>query len=238
LKERAMAILQVENVTSGYGSMEVLHGLSIEVEKGQIVSVLGPNGAGKTTLLRTIFAVLEPRKGRILFNGQDITGLSPERIVRLGISYVPQEQNIFPSLTVEENLEMGAFIRRDAWQPRMEEVCELFPDLKERRRSRAGELSGGMRQMLAIGRALMLNPDLLLLDEPSTGLAPFLVDAIFDRIKQLNAQGVTVLLVEQNAQALRTCHKACVLEGGEKKAEGTPKQIAEDEEIGRLYLGR
>ena len=233
-----MAILQVENVTSGYGSMEVLHDLSIEVEEGQIVSMLGPNGAGKTTLLRTIFAVLKPWKGRILFNGQDITGLSPERIVRLGISYVPQEQNIFPSLTVEENLEMGAFIRRDAWQPRMEEVYELFPDLRDRSRSRAGELSGGMRQMLAIGRALMLNPNLLLLDEPSTGLAPFLVDAIFERIKALNAQGVTVFLVEQNTQALGACHKACVLEGGEKKAEGSPKQIAEDEEIARLYLGR
>jgi ABC-type branched-subunit amino acid transport system ATPase component len=234
-----MTLLQVEDVISGYGAMEVLHGLSLEVEEGQIVSMLGPNGAGKTTLLRTIFGVLRPWKGKIYFKGEDITGFPPERLVRMGIAYIPQEYNIFPSLTVEENLEMGAFVREDDIRPRMEEIYELFPDLTDRRKSRAGELSGGMRQMLAIGRALMLNPDLLLLDEPSTGLAPFLVDAIFDRIKDLNGQGVTIFLVEQNAhKALEISDRAYVLEGGEKRAEGSARELLEDEEIGKLYLGR
>jgi neutral amino acid transport system ATP-binding protein len=234
-----MTVLRVENVVSGYGSMEVLHGLSVEVEEGHIVSVLGPNGAGKTTLLRTIFGVLRPWKGKIYFKGEDISGLPPERIARMRMAYIPQEYNIFPSLTVEENLEMGAFIREDDILPRMEEIYELFPDLTDRRKSPAGELSGGMRQMLAIGRALMLNPELLLLDEPSTGLAPFLVDAIFDRIEQLNEMGVTVFLVEQNAaKALQSSDRAYILEGGEKKAEGSAQEMLEDEEIGRLYLGR
>jgi ABC-type branched-subunit amino acid transport system ATPase component len=234
-----MTVLRVENVVSGYGSMEVLHGLSVEVEEGHIVSVLGPNGAGKTTLLRTIFGVLRPWKGKIYFKGEDISGLPPERIARMRMAYIPQEYNIFPSLTVQENLEMGAFIREDDILPRMEEIYELFPDLTDRRKSPAGELSGGMRQMLAIGRALMLNPELLLLDEPSTGLAPFLVDAIFDRIEQLNEMGVTVFLVEQNAaKALQSSDRAYILEGGEKKAEGSAQEMLEDEEIGRLYLGR
>jgi len=234
-----MTILRVEDVVSGYGSMEVLHGLSIEVEEGQIVSMLGPNGAGKTTLLRTVFGVLRPWKGKIYFKEEDISGLPPEKIVRMGMAYIPQEYNIFPSLTVHENLEMGAFIREDDIGPRMEEIYELFPDLTDRRKSRAGQLSGGMRQMLAIGRALMLNPELLLLDEPSTGLAPFLVDAIFDRVEKLNDQGVTVFLVEQNAaKALQSSDRAYILEGGEKKAEGSAQEMLEDEEIGRLYLGR
>jgi len=234
-----MTILRVENVVSGYGSMEVLHGLSLEVGEGQIVSMLGPNGAGKTTLLRTIFGVLRPWKGKIYFKGEDVSGFPPERLARMGVAYIPQEYNIFPSLTVQENLEMGAFIREDDIGPRMEEIYELFPDLTDRKKSQAGELSGGMRQMLALGRALMLNPELLLLDEPSTGLAPFLVDDIFDRIEKLNEQGVTVFLVEQNApKALKSSHKAYILEGGEKKAEGSAQEIWEDEEIGRLYLGR
>jgi neutral amino acid transport system ATP-binding protein len=234
-----MSILKVEHAVSGYGSMEVLHGLSIEVEEKEVVCLLGPNGAGKTTLLRTIFGVLAPRQGKVYFKGKDISGFPPDRIVRMGMCYVPQEENIFPSLTVQENLEMGAFIRENDIRPRMEEIYELFPDLTDRRRSRAGELSGGMRQMLAIGRALMLNPELLLLDEPSTGLAPVLVDAIFDRIERLNEQGVTVFLVEQNAyKALQSSDRAYILEGGEKKAEGTAQEIAADEEIGRLYLGR
>ncbi|MBA7638003.1 High-affinity branched-chain amino acid transport ATP-binding protein LivF [subsurface metagenome] len=233
-----MSILKVENVVSGYGSMEVLHDLSLEVEEGQIVAVLGPNGAGKTTLLRAIFGVINPWKGKIYFKEEDISALPPERVARIGMCYAPQEENIFPSLTVQENLEMGAFIREDDWQPRLEEIYELFPDLTDRRKSRAGELSGGMRQMLAIGRALMLNPELLLLDEPSTGLAPFLVDDIFNRIKKLNEQGVTILLVEQNAQALQCSDRAYILEGGEKKVEGSSRELLEDEEIGKHYLGR
>ncbi|MBN1356657.1 ABC transporter ATP-binding protein [bacterium] len=232
-----MSVLRVENVVSGYGSMEVLHGLTLEVEEGKIVSVLGPNGSGKTTLLRTIFGIVNPRQGRICFKEQDISGSSPENVVRSGISYVPQEENVFPNLTVQENLEIGAFIRKDDIRHRIDETFELFPDLTERRRSRAGELSGGMRQMLAIGRALMLNPEMLLLDEPSTGLAPFLVENIFAKIKMLNARGVTILVVEQNAQALKTADKAYIIEGGEKKAEGTAAELMADPDIGKHYLG-
>jgi ABC-type branched-subunit amino acid transport system ATPase component len=233
-----MSILQLESVISGYGSMEVLHGLSLEVEEGKIVTLLGPNGAGKTTVLRTIFGVIPPRQGKIRFKSEEIGGRAPERIAQMGMCYVPQEDNIFPSLTVHENLEMGAYLRQDDLRPRLEEVYTLFPDLTDRRRSRAGELSGGMRQMLAIGRALMLNPQMLLLDEPSTGLAPFLVCQIFEKIQTLNKQGVTVLLVEQNAQALGCADRAYILEGGEKKAEGTAQELMKDEEIGRHYLGR
>jgi ABC-type branched-subunit amino acid transport system ATPase component len=233
-----MSKLRLENVVSGYGSMDVLHQLSLEVEEGKIVTLLGPNGAGKTTVLRTIFGVLSPKEGKVFYNGADITGLQPEKVARLGLCYVPQEENIFAALTVQENLEMGAFIRQDDYKPRMEEVFELFPDLTDRRKSRAGDLSGGMRQMLAIGRALMLNPEMLLLDEPSTGLAPFLVEQIFEKIRTLNKQGVTVFLVEQNAQALRCADRAYILEGGEKRAEGTAQELMNDEEIGRVYLGR
>jgi len=234
-----MSVLQVDNVVSGYGSMEVLHKLSLEVEEGEIVALLGPNGAGKTTLLRTIFGVVAPWSGTISYKGEDISGSPPEKLVRTGLAYIPQEYNIFASLTVQENLEMGAFIRDDDIHPRIEEIFELFPDIADRRKSRAGELSGGMRQMLAIGRALMLNPDMLLMDEISTGLAPFLVDAIFERVKQLNEQGVTILLVEQNApKALQASDRVYILEGGEKKAEGLPQDLAADEEVARLYLGR
>jgi neutral amino acid transport system ATP-binding protein len=230
--------LRVENVVSGYGSMDVLHRLSLEVEEGKIVTLLGPNGSGKTTVLRTIFGVISPKEGKVFYKDEDITGTPPEKVARLGMCYVPQEENIFAALTVQENLEMGAFIRDDDYRTRMEEVFEFFPDLTNRRKSRAGDLSGGMRQMLAIGRALMLNPEMLLLDEPSTGLAPFLVEQIFERIKTLNKQGVTVFLVEQNAQALNCADRAYILEGGEKRAEGTAQELMNDEEIGKYYLGR
>ena len=233
-----MSNLRLEGVVSGYGSMEVLHGISLEVEEGKIVTLLGPNGSGKTTLLRTIFGVISPWQGKIYYKDEDISGLSPEGMTRRGMCYVPQEDNIFPSLTVQENLEMGAFIRKDDWRPRMEEIFDLFPDITDRRKSPAGDLSGGMRQMVAIGRALMLNPTLLMLDEPSTGIAPVLVDAIFEMIQKLNKQGVTVFLVEQNAQALKCAEKAYILEGGEKKAEGNARELLADEEIGKLYLGR
>lgn len=234
-----MSVLRVEDVVSGYGAMEVLHQLSIEVGEGEIVSMLGPNGAGKTTLLRTIFGIVEPSKGSIYYKGEDISGSPPEGLVRMGLAYIPQEDNIFPSLTVQENLEMGAFIREDDVRPRLEEIYELFPDIADRRQSAAGELSGGMRQMLAIGRALMLNPEMLLLDEISTGLAPFLVDAIFERVERLNERGVTIFLVEQNApKALKASSRVYILAGGEIRAEGSTQEMREDEEIGRLYLGR
>ncbi len=232
------SILQLQNITSGYGSMEVLHDVSLEVEEKQIALLLGPNGSGKTTVLRTIFGVIHPWQGIVLYKGEDISGTPPEKTARLGMCYVPQEGNIFPNLTVLENLEMGAYLRNDDIRHTIEEVFEFFPALTDRRRSRAGELSGGMRQMLAIGRAMMMHPELLMLDEPSTGLAPSLVDQIFENIRDLNKTGMTVFLVEQNAQALNCSDYSYILEGGEKRSEGKASDLARDKDIGRMYLGR
>ena len=234
-----MSLLRVEKVVSGYGGMEILHQVSIQVEKGEIVSIIGPNGAGKSTLMKTIFGLLKAQQGKVFFKGEDITGLPPEQIVRKGMCYVPQVENVFPSLTVHENLEMGAFIREDDFQPRLEEVYELFPDLKDRKNTRVGKLSGGQRQMVALARALMLDPEMLLLDEPSAGLAPLLVDMIFERIQEINQLGVTVLIVEQNARkALEFSDRGYVLAGGQNKLEGPGTELLANEEVGRLYLGR
>ena len=234
-----MNLLQAENVVSGYGEMEILHDISIRVEEGEIVSIIGPNGAGKSTLMKTLFGLLTAWQGRVVFGGEDITHLTPERVVRQGLCYVPQENNVFSSLTVQENLEMGAFIRDDDYRPRMEEVYELFPDLKGRRGSRVGKLSGGMRQMVALGRALMLDPRMLLLDEPSAGLAPMVVELIFERIRAINQQGVTFLLVEQNARtALEHSDRGYVLVDGQKRLEGTGQALLADEQIGELFLGK
>ena len=233
-----MNILRVENVVSGYGSMEVLHEVSLEVEEGQIVSVLGPNGAGKTTLLRTIFGVINPRKGKIFYKNKDISKLSPEKTARLGMCYVPQEDNIFPSLTVQENLEMGAFIRDDDWQPRLEEIYELFPDLTDRRKSRAGELSGGMRQMLAIGRALMLNPQLLLLDEPFVGIDPIVVQDIQAIIRKLRDRGIGILITDHSVrETLSVTDRAYIMYEGEILLSGNAAELASNEEARKLYLG-
>ncbi len=233
-----MALLEAQGIVSGYGGMEILHGVSIKVEPGQIVTIIGPNGAGKSTLLKTIFGLLSVKSGKVTFDGTDITGWSPDRIVRLGICFVPQTENVFPSLTVQENFEMGAFIRTDDYRRRMEEVFALFPDLKAKRHVKVRALSGGQRQMVAMGRALMLDPKLLLLDEPSAGLAPKMVELIFERIKEINKSGVAVVMVEQNAkEALKFSDYGYVLAGGENRFEDTGPALLQNEEIGRLYLG-
>lgn len=235
-----MSLLKTEEVTSGYGEMEILHGVSIEVQEGEIVSIIGPNGAGKSTLMKTIFGLLKPTQGRITFKDEEITGLPPNEIVRYGLCYVPQVDNVFPSLTVQENLEMGAFIEEDpkAIASRMEGVYELFPLLRERQRQRLGKMSGGERQMVAIGRALMLNPQLLMLDEPSAALAPKLAEIIFAKIKEINSTGVSLLIVEQNAkESLKLADRGYVLADGRNKLEGPGAKLLTDPEVGRLYLG-
>jgi ABC-type branched-subunit amino acid transport system ATPase component len=233
-----VALLEAEGVSSGYDQMEILHGVTLEVGEAEIVTLIGPNGAGKSTLLKTVFGLLRPTHGRIRFRGEDIGGLPPNAIVRRGVSYVPQTENVFPSLTVEENLELGAVTRTDDVRPRMKEIMTLFPVLAERRAQRAGTLSGGERQMLAMGRALMLDPALLLLDEPSSGLAPLLVEAVFSRIVEINRTGVAILLVEQNArEALEFSSRAYVLAGGQRRLHGPASQLLHDDEVARLYLG-
>jgi len=233
-----VSLLSVEGVTAGYEQMEILHDVSIEVRPGEIVTLIGPNGAGKSTLMKTVFGLLTPRRGSIRLEGQDITGLAPSALVGRGLSYVPQVDNVFPSLTVEENLEMGAVVRRDDFRGRLEEVLGLFPTLVPKRRLKVGGLSGGERQMVAMGRALMLDPCLLLLDEPSAGLAPVLVDTVFEKIEALNRNGLAILLVEQSArEALRRSHRGYVLAGGQVRLEGPGPALLEDAEVARLYLG-
>ncbi len=231
-------ILEVRNIKAGYGEVEILHGISMGVDKGEIISIIGPNGAGKSTLMKTILGLLKPTHGKITFDGDDITGLTPDKIVRRGICYVPQTDNVFPSLTVEENLEMGAFIRKDDFRGRMKEVYGIFPDLKEAKRFRVRKLSGGQRQMVAMARALMLDPQVLLLDEPSMSLSPRLVKLIFEKIVEINKSGVGILIVEQNArEALKLCHRGYVLAMGYKKFEDTGQALLHNEKVGKLYLG-
>lgn len=234
-----MSLLEFDSVVSGYGEMEILHGVSIQVEEGEIVSIIGPNGAGKSTLLKTVFGILNTWQGSITFGDHDITHLSPEQIVRKGMCYVPQVDNTFPSLTVQENLEMGAYIRDDDYQPQIEEVYKLFPNIENRRSTRVSKLSGGMRQMVALGRALMLDPQMLLLDEPSAGLAPLVVDMIFDRIHAIREQGVTFLIIEQNARkALENSDRGYVLVDGKNRIDGPGLELLADEQIGELFLGK
>jgi len=233
-----VTMLEAREVVSGYGEVEILHGVSIKVEEEQIVTIIGPNGAGKSTLLKTVFGLLPCRRGRVLFGGEDVTGQSPQTMVRKGMCYVPQSENVFPTLTVQENLEMGAFIRRDNYRPKMEEVLALFPDVMERRHTRAGKLSGGQRQMLALARALMLEPRVLLLDEPSASLAPNMVELVFAKISDIRRSGVAIVMVEQNArESLKLSNRGYVLAMGENRLEGTGESLLDSEEVGRLYLG-
>ena len=233
-----MALLDVHHVNSGYGEMTILRDISIRVDAGEVVTLIGPNGAGKSTLLKTIFGLLMPTEGRIRFEDTDITGFKPPTLVRRGMSYVPQVDNVFPSLTVQENLEMGAFVRSDGFAERLEEMYTFFPTLRLKRKQRVGGLSGGERQMVAMGRALMLDPRLLLLDEPSAGLSPRLVGMVFEKMAEINHAGVALLIVEQNArQALRLSHRGYVLASGRVRLEGRGDQLLSDAEVGRLYLG-
>jgi len=233
-----MILLKAEDITVGYTEIDILHNVTVTVGSGEIVSVIGPNGAGKSTLLKTVFGILKPRHGNVTLKDEDITGLRPDRIVRKGISYVPQVENVFPSMTIQENLEMGAFIRTDDYSQRLEEVFDLFPVLRERKKQKVGQLSGGQRQMVAMGRALMLDPQILLLDEPSAGLAPVLVSGIFEKIKEINATGVAMIIVEQNAkEALKMADHGYVLAMGKNVLDDTGEALLANEEVGRLYLG-
>jgi ABC-type branched-subunit amino acid transport system ATPase component len=233
-----VALLDVRHINSGYGEMTILRDISMRVDPGEVVTLIGPNGAGKSTLLKTIFGLLMPTEGRIRFEDTDITGFKPPTLVRRGMSYVPQVDNVFPSLTVQENLEMGAFVRSDGFAERLEEMYTFFPTLRLKRKQRVGGLSGGERQMVAMGRALMLDPRLLLLDEPSAGLSPRLVGMVFEKMAEINHAGVALLIVEQNArQALRLSHRGYVLASGQVRLEGKGDQLLSDAEVGRLYLG-
>ncbi len=234
-----MSRLQVEGLRGGYGSVDILHGVSLQVAPGQIVVIIGPNGAGKSTVLKALFGLITIREGLIQFDNQEITRLRPDQVVRRGICFVPQTDNVFPSLSVQENLEMGAFIRTDDFSDQLEQVYTLFPPLREKRRQPAGTLSGGQRQMVAMGRALMLDPKLLLLDEPTAGLAPQYIDQIFTIVQDINARlGISVLMVEQNAkQALRMAHQGYVLAMGENRYTDTGVNLLTNPEVAELFLG-
>ena len=233
-----MALLEASGVVAGYGQTEILHGVSISVGEGEIVTVIGPNGCGKSTLMKSLVGLVQVSSGSITFRGDEVSGYPPERIVRGGLCYVPQTDNVFPSLTIRENLEMGAFVRGDDYSGRVEEMFRLFPDLASRPQRRAGSLSGGQRQMLAIARALMLDPDLLLLDEPSAGLSPAMMNVVFERIREVNASGVAMLLVEQNAQqALQMSDRGYILVAGENRLEDSGKDLLNNPDVARLYLG-
>ena len=231
-------ILKIDDINVFYGSIHAIKGISLEVNEGEIVTLIGANGAGKTTTLHTVSGLLRPRTGSISFCGEDITRIPAHKLVERGLAHCPEGRRVFLQMTVQENLDMGAYIRRDDFSTSLEEVYELFPRLKERRKQVAGTLSGGEQQMLAMGRALMSKPKLLMLDEPSMGLAPILVEQIFDIIKNLHAVGTTILLVEQNAQAaLSIADRAYVLETGKITLSGTGAELSKSDEVRKAYLG-
>jgi branched-chain amino acid transport system ATP-binding protein len=231
-------MLKLEKVHTHYGPIEALNGIDIEVQQGEIVSLIGSNGAGKSTCLMTVSGVHKPSAGKIMLEGEDISGLPPHLIVEKGISHVPEGRRIFPKLSVRENLEMGAFLGRGDFDAMIGKVYQLFPILKERTKQSGGTLSGGEQQMLAIGRALMSGPRILLLDEPSLGLSPIMVSRIFRTIKEINSEGVTVLLVEQNASAaLRLSDRGYVLETGKITFQGKSAELLNNEKVRHAYLG-
>lgn len=232
-------MLKVEHLEASYGYLKILYGINLEVKKGDLVAIVGPNGSGKSTTIKTIFGLIKAEKGSVTFKDKNITNKKPYEIVRYGIAYVPQGRMVFQTMTVEENLEMGAFTvtNNKEVKKRIEEIYEFFPILKDKRNQRATFLSGGQQQMLSIGRALMLKPELILMDEPSLGLAPKTMLEIFKKIKDINKKGVTVILVEQNAHmALKICNKAYVLEQGKIALQGGP-ELAKSKLVKDLYLG-
>ena len=232
-------VLETQELVAGYSAeLDILNGVSLTVDAGQIVTVVGPNGAGKSTLMKSIIGLVAPRKGRVLLRGGEITGRRPHEIVRLGLGYVPQRENVFENMTVIENLELGAMGRsRAEVASRIEELLRLFPRLSERRKQLVGTMSGGERQMVAMARALMPKPGILLLDEPSAGLAPMFVQAMFQQVAEINAAGVSILMVEQNARAaLALSHRGYVLDLGRNAFEGPGRQLLEDPRLAELYL--
>jgi ABC-type branched-subunit amino acid transport system ATPase component len=233
-------LLSAENITAGYGRIDILHDVSLHVKPGEIVSIIGPNGAGKSTAFKAIVGFITPRQGRIVFNGEEMTGLRPDLVLRRGLAYVPQGRIVFPLMTVLENLEMGAYIERDPARvaASLDVVYRLFPILAERRKQKAGTMSGGEQQMVAIGRALMTSPKLIMLDEPSLGLSPKFVTLIFEKLVEMKRTGYTLMLVEQNAaRALAIADRGYVLELGRNRFEGAGPALLADPEVKRLYLG-
>ncbi len=231
-------LIEATNIVAGYGGEPVLNGVNMAIDAGQIGVIVGPNGAGKSTALKSIFGLIQPNEGRVSLAGKDITRVPPDRRVALGIGYVPQEMNIFPSLTVRENLEMGAFIRKDDISTVLNNMFELFPPLKPKASDAAGQLSGGQRQMVAIARALMVSPQLLLLDEPTVGLSPAFVHDIIDRIKAIAASGVGVLIVEQNAKrALSIADRGFVLVGGKNLFTDSGANLLQNPDVAKSFLG-
>jgi branched-chain amino acid transport system ATP-binding protein len=233
-------LLSAESITAGYGRIDILHDVSLHVKPGEIVSIIGPNGAGKSTAFKAIVGFITPRQGRIIFNGEEMTGLRPDLVLRRGLAYVPQGRIVFPQMTVLENLEMGAYIERDPARiaASLDVVYRLFPILAERRKQKAGTMSGGEQQMVAIGRALMTSPKLIMLDEPSLGLSPKFVTLIFEKLVEMKRTGYTLMLVEQNAaRALAIADRGYVLELGRNRFEGAGPALLADPEVKRLYLG-
>lgn len=233
-----MTFLSAEGMTGGYGGADILHDCAIAVDRGQIAVIVGPNGAGKSTAMKAVFGMLRLRHGRVLLEGRDITALSPQDRVRAGMGFVPQTQNVFTSMTVEEIFEMGAYIRDDDISATMEQVYGLFPVLREKRRQPAGQLSGGQRQQVAVGRALMTKPALLMLDEPTAGVSPIVMDELFDKVIEIAATGIAILMVEQNArQALAIADRGYVLVQGANRFTSTGAALLENDEVRRTFLG-
>ncbi len=233
-----MPLLEIDDLTGGYGEADILHGLSLDVDADEVVAIVGPNGAGKSTAMKAVFGLIKVRGGKIRFEGDDITYLRPDQIVRRGVCFVPQTDNVFPTLTVQENLEMGAFIASGDIRPQLERIFEMFPPLKEKRQQPVGTLSGGQRQMAAMSRALMLEPRLLLLDEPTAGLSPKIMGQIFDIVHQISTLGVAILMVEQNAkQALAIADRGYVLATGQTRHTGTGEALLADRQVAEMFLG-